>query len=517
MSFGPVHRYLGSPPEAAGLATLFERLADLAAAQPDAPWLIAPDRLGAAETLAFAEAERRSAGIAAWAAEQGLDRGTRVALAPRNDIDSAVALLGLMRAGLPTLVINPQEPPARLAEILGDMPCAAVIAPSAAAAGAATNLTLPAPDELPPRRADLDEPRPGDVSLLFGTSGSTAASKIVRQSHLALSANAEALRRHHGLAPGRRMLGCLPVHHVNGCHFTLMATLWAGATAILLERFEAAPFHDAVRTWRPALASVVPTILEALVADGARLPHDFGYFVSAAAPLSARTASRVLDRLGARVLQGFGLTETSNFSTTMPLGLDERSYRRLTCDADIPSIGGALYGNEVRTLRADGGPCDDGEIGEICMRGFNVMLDYADNPEATAAAFAYDWFHSGDMGCVRRDPDGRAYLFITGRAKNIAKVMGLPVSLEEMERALLRLPGIADAACCAIPDAVMGEAVVALVAAPAGLDRKAVEAHLSDYFSPLVLPRRYLPVAAVPRTPTGKVIRGDVAAIARAS
>jgi acyl-CoA synthetase (AMP-forming)/AMP-acid ligase II len=512
VTFGRVHAYLGRRPAEAGLPLIVDQVARHAAERPDSPWLIAPNEDA---QLTFAEAEERSASIAGWLLAQGLASGSLVTLAPRNDIASALALLGLLRAGICPLLVNPTEPKARLAEILAEFRTEALIAPSPASALVESSLVIP--DKLTHSAAPaLPIQRPMDAALLFGTSGSTSVSKIVRQSHLALSANAEALRRHHGLAPGVRLLGCLPVHHVNGCHFSLFATLWAGATTILLERFEIGSFHDAARAERPLLASVVPTILEALVCDGTRMPEDFGYFVSAAASLASRTAQALNEQLGSRVLQGYGLTETTNFSCTMPRGLGDASYRRLTCDSEIPSIGPALFGNEVAALRPDGSRAGDGEIGEIAMRGFNVMLGYAGNRPATEDAFRDDWFHSGDLGYLRRDPvDGRDYLFITGRVKNIAKVMGLPVSLEEMERALLRLPGISDAACCAIPDRAMGDSVVAIVVAPAGIDRHRIDAFLEDWFSPFALPRRYVLVPAVPRSLTGKIIRRDVASIAR--
>src|SRR6185436_14333281 len=110
----------------------------------------------------------------------------------------------------------------------------------------------------------------------------------------------------------------------------------------------------------------------------------------------ARTCGQVLDRLGVRVLQGYGLTETTNFSTTMPRGLSDARYRELMVDAAIPSIGVAVHGNEVAVLRPDGTRADPGEIGELCMRGHNVMLGYTD-PEATERVFEGGWFHSGDL------------------------------------------------------------------------------------------------------------------------
>jgi acyl-CoA synthetase (AMP-forming)/AMP-acid ligase II len=441
-------------------------------------------------------------------------------LLPRNDLRSVVTIFALLRAGCAIFFINPTEPPKRLAELLGALPIDAVLAPSPeVAAQQPAARGVPDPELLgdPSASVAIDAPLAGDArALLFGTSGSTATSKIVAQAHYNAAINAEALRLHHALGPGVRVLGCLPIHHVNGLHFTLLATLWAGAQAILLETFKPAQYLRALAEHRPAIASVVPSILEALLLArrGASLPPELRYFVSAAAPLSARTCAAVLDELGVRVLQGYGLTETTNFSTTMPDGLSDAAYRRLMIDAAIPSIGVALHGNEVAVLRPDGSRAPAGEIGEICMRGHNVMLGYVDNEEATREAFMHGWFHSQDLGFEILDEEpGRSFFVVTGRRKNMAKVMGIAVSLEEMERTLLRLPSVLDAACFSVPDRLLGESLVAVVVSAQPLDSARIGAHLRDYFGPVVLPRRYVQAEAIPRTATGKILRTRLGAM----
>src|SRR6185503_19028555 len=164
---------------------------------------------------------------------------------------------------------------------------------------------------------------PDSAALLFGTSGSTAVSKIVSQSHRNAVVNAYAVSLHHRLRPGDRLLGCLPFHHVNGVHFTLLATLYAGAHAVVLNTFDPRTYIDVIERFRPRLASVVPSLLEVLLdtCGDRALPREFDYFVSAAAPLAARTARAVRNQFRTRVLQGYGLTETTNFSTTVPTDL----------------------------------------------------------------------------------------------------------------------------------------------------------------------------------------------------
>jgi acyl-CoA synthetase (AMP-forming)/AMP-acid ligase II len=504
-------------------AGLVSRLENWAGTTPDASWLTAVDAAGNAETFTFSRAADAVRRLAGWLAlTLGAGPGATVAVLVSNDTRSALTVLAALRCGYSVFFISPADPGPRRAELLGALPLTAVLAPDPrATAQLPTAVPVPDPSGLP-EPVTSGAPVPGG-RLLFATSGSTAASKIVVQSEYAATMNAEALRRHHGLGPGARVLGCLPVCHVNGLHFTLLSTLWSGAEAVLLRSFAPARYRECAERFRPHIASVVPSILDQLV-TGPR--PDFGpqfrYFVSAAAPLSARTAANVLDKLGARVIQGYGLTETTNFSTMMPADLTDEEYRALMIDNAVPSVGTALFGNEVAVLRSDGSAAEPGESGEVCMRGHNVMLGYLDNPSANAEAFAGGWFHSGDLGYLTQDAGGRSFLVLTGRSKNIAKTLGFAVSLEEMERWLQSLPWVRDAACFAEPDRFRGEAVVAVVAADGGLDEDALERHLAAHFPPAVLPARYIHAETVPRTETGKILRrrlaqahGSAAAVSR--
>lgn len=517
-----VHRYqgrgLGAPLTAR--PTIVDQLRYWAVAAPEAVYMVAVAADGTRHTTTFGELERRSACLSAWLRRTlGLGPGDIVALLPRNDMRSVITIFALLRAGCSVFFINPAEPSQRLGELLEAVPLAAVLAPTPeVAARTPVTATIPELDVLPlPDPLPDDPPLAADAgALLFGTSGSTATSKLVSQSHYNAAINAEALRRHHRLGPGVRVLGCLPIHHVNGLHFTLLATLWSGAQAVLLDAFNPRQYPRILAEHRPAIASVVPSILEALLLTWREpsLPPGFSYFVSAAAPLRAQTCQAVHARLGARVLQGYGLTETTNFSTTMPIELTDDAHRRLALDAEIPSIGVALHGNEVAVLRPDGTPAEPGEIGEICMRGHNVMLGYLGNEAGTAEAFRHGWFHSQDLGYALDDePTGQTFFFITGRSKSMAKVMGIAVSLEEMERALLRLPELSDAACFAVPDPLAGEALVAVVVSAAFVEPSRLAAHLEGYFNPVVIPRRFVSATAIPRTATGKLIRSQLPAL----
>lgn len=491
-------------------------LTEMAARASDGtPYLTAFSDYGEPTTLTYSELIDLSARLSTWLhVRYGVTIGSIVGLLPCNDLFSVVALFAIMRAGATVLVLNPLDPAPRIRTQLQHQGATVTLfSPKVPSDATKDAVAIPGFDTLTRMpRAAVSDVEPMMTAMYFPTSGSTATSKVVAQSHASLIANARGVCAHHGLKPGDRLLGCLPLHHVNGVHFTLLATFVAGAHAFLVHSFDPFRYPELLRSTRPRIASVTPSILEVLLSTWRRpsLPSDFSYFVSAAAPLSKRTAQIVHRELNTRVLQGYGLTETTNFSTTVPADISAESYRRLVLDAEIPSVGVAIGGNELTILRPDGTPAGPGDSGEICMRGHNVMTRYAKNRAATAEAFRDGWFHSGDLGYSVRDPSSANNMFfIVGRKKNIAKVGGESVSLEEVERALITFPEILDAACAAVPFPVIGDAVIAAVVLYHKSDIN-MKKRLAEVLSPHAVPRKIVIVEQIPRTSTGKILRADL-------
>lgn len=511
--FEEAHRYRGHAFDEPLFRPLHivERLEHWSVRQPDAPCLTTLTADGFCQTLTFGQVHAHALRIASWlVAEHSVGPGSAVAVLPRNNARSVALVLGVLRAGAIAFLIDPDERIERLRELLSALPVAAVLgadpAPSTATCGV---LDVPDPGALPDNPAPVAVYAHRGASLYFGTSGSTATSKIVAQPRYSVAVNAEAVTRHHGLAPGVRILGCLPIHHVNGLNFSIFATLWSGCEAVLVQAPRPDLLHQAITTAHPDLVSVVPTTLDLLVLSDLEIRSPkLRYFLSAAAPLSARTARAVWERFAVPVVQGYGLTEAVNFSVTMPTDLSADTYRRAVLEAPVPAIGAALFGNDVAVLRPDGTVADLDERGEICVRGHNVMLEYVDNPEATLAAFEHGWLHTGDLGVRTRVRGLDAPMFIVnGREKNVAMVMGVSVSLEELERRIREVPGVEDAACVAVADQLRGETIVAAVVTPSTIKPATYRQHLDLYFSPMVLPSRWLTVPAIPRTATGKIVR----------
>ncbi|MFF2393286.1 AMP-binding protein [Nocardia sp. NPDC058114] len=494
--------------------TIVDVLFRRAASTPSAPYLTwFPDR-GEPEVLTYGGLDERSRVIAAWLAGPDGLRGSRVGVLAVNDIDTVVALFAVLRAGGTCLLLNPSDPIDRLRSILSAHPTVAVLR-SSHVPDVLSELArlIPMWD---PTAAVIDSavdhvPTPGMAAFMFGTSGSTAASKLVVQSHRAVLANAHGLRRHHSLRAEDTIAGGLPIHHVNGVHFTVVGVLNAGAHVLLPQSLSPLPYRAMLDAHRPRIASVVPTVLEALLVTGRgwRPPSSLQYVVTAAAPLTASLARRVMEAFGLRVVQGYGLTETTNFSTTLPIDLADGDYRALILDAQIPTVGIAFPGNEVAVLSPTGDVLDQGETGEICMRGPNIMDGYASAPDLTRDAFAGGWFHSGDLGHWHVGPGNRRYYTLTGRIKNIANVKGEAVSLEELEHSLLAVPAVVDAACVALPHPLLGEEVVAFMILREGTVDE-VRLQLAYTVSPNALPRRWYEVDTIPRTATGKLQRGIV-------
>jgi acyl-CoA synthetase (AMP-forming)/AMP-acid ligase II len=517
--FALAHTYGGAPfgsrlPIIPSIPDLLRRRARV---QGAAPFVTEVSAGGEATTLTFAEAESRSAALAGWLrGEAGVRPGDVVGLIAANDLASITAVFAILRLGCSVLFLNRADPPARIAQQTGALAARVVVrSPAVHEAGGAAALPLRA--GWAPAGGAPGAETPADPladAFFFGTSGSTAASKLVAQAHYNAAVNAEAVRRHHRIGPRDVLLAVLPLHHVNALHLTLFGTLAGGAHVVFAHAFDPFGYARLLERFAPRIASVAPSLLEALLATwrGRALPGGFGYFVSAAAPLAARTARGVSERMGARVMQGYGLTETVNFSTTLPPDLSADAYRRLMLDAEIPSVGVALYGNEVAVLGPDGARVPPGVVGEVCIRGHNVMMRYAGNPEATAEAFRGGWFHTQDLGYETGAGAGaRRYLVLTGRTRNIAKVRGESVSLDEMDRVMKGVPLVEDCAAVAVPDDLLGEKVVVGIVGPDPLSEAEVRAALAAAFPAAVLPRRIVRMDAIPRTPTGKILRPELA------
>ncbi len=448
-----------------------------------------------------------------------IDKNSYVAILPENSIESIYIIYAVMYNHALAVIINPNEPKARILSQINKFNCALTIIDKYSyqidqnMGLCAQDLVLES-EKLPETDSEEKYFDPQQGALIIFTTGSTSDSKPVLQMHYNIAINSCALVQHHQLNKNQKLLCALPICHVNGLEFTIFATMVAGSTVVLCDAFDPSIYLSLINKYHITLASLVPPMLNAIL-DENLIASDYPmlrYFVTAAAPLSSKTSNGIWQKFRKRIVQGYGLTETTNFSTLMSLDINDTIYRSLMIDCDIPSVGSEIFGNEVTILRNDGSQADIGEEGEICMRGHNVMAGYLFNPDATKKSFDGGWFHSGDIGKFTVFPSvENKFLVITGRIKNIIKVNGHAVSLEEIDRLILGMNFVYDCVTCAMNDKEVGEVPLSFVVRKnESLSEENILDTLAKYLSYQSLPKAILFVAEIPRMKNGKVNRSVI-------
>jgi acyl-CoA synthetase (AMP-forming)/AMP-acid ligase II len=303
------------------------------------------------------------------------------------------------------------------------------------------------------------------------------------------------------IGEGDTIAGVLPFFHIYGMTVIMNQALWCGATVVTMPRFEMGAFLDVLERRRITKAHLVPPIVLALAkhpdVEGRDL-SSLRWINSGAAPLGAELAEACAARLGCRVVQGYGLTETSPVTHAVPVETGENRPG---------SIGPPIPGTEVRVVDVvTGAELGPGEDGEVWIRGPQVMRGYLGNEEATRETVDADgWLHTGDIG--HADADG--WFFLVDRLKELIKVKGFQVAPAELEAVLLDHPRIADAAVVASPDDEAGEVPKAYVVAAEGarLDAEEVMAFVAERVASYKRVRRVQVTDAIPKSASGKVLR----------
>jgi long-chain acyl-CoA synthetase len=454
----------------------------------------------------------------------GVSRGKRVATLFVNDPEVPITLFAAWSIGASVVPVNLGEDDERIAFVLRNSEaCAALYLPEAAGRveklrDASLGLrwhdvSRPAPAT--PLVSDAPEPpEPEDEALIVYTSGTTGAPKGVALTQQNLLVDAHALVRWHGLGEASRLMCVLPTHHVNGILVTLVTPLLAGASVVLCRKFQASAFWETAARERVEIVSVVPTLLAFLLEDerGTR-NHDlagFRHLICGAGPLTVELAARFEERFGYRIIHGYGLSETTCYSSMLPVDLAPEQHRALMRDHGFPSIGTPLPPNEMAIHDRDGNPLPEGERGEIVIRGVNVMRGYYRRPEANAETFAHAWFRSGDEGFFRRGPGGRDYYFITGRIKELIIRGGVNLSPFEIDEVLNAIPGVARGLAVGFENRWYGEEVGAYVMLEPGarLEEAAILRACREKLPFAKAPKVVVFGSDIPVTSTGKYQRG---------
>jgi len=345
-------------------------------------------------------------------------------------------------------------------------------------------------------------PREDLVALPY-SSGTTGLPKGVMLTHHNLVSNLCQTHSVEQLSDQEVLIGILPFYHIYGMVVIMSGALRAGGTIVTMPRFDLEQFLELLQTHAVTMAYLVPPIVLAL----AKHPLVDNYDISAlqnilsgAAPLPEPVAKACIDRHGLMLRQGYGLTETS--PVTHANGRD----REIKHD----SVGVALPNTEYRIVDlSTGADADTGGLGEVWVRGPQVMKGYLDNPEATRDMLDSDgWLHTGDIG--RADSGG--YLFVVDRVKELIKYKGLQVAPAELEGVIQAHPAVADVAVIPAPDVEAGEIPKAFVVrrANAEVTAEAIMAYVADRVAPHKKVRAIEFIDSIPKVPSGKILRREL-------
>jgi acyl-CoA synthetase (AMP-forming)/AMP-acid ligase II len=338
-----------------------------------------------------------------------------------------------------------------------------------------------------------------DLVALPYSSGTSGLPKGVMLTHRNLVANICQTIAHQRLREDERVIAVLPFFHIYGLVVLMNIPLYRGATIVTMPRFDLREFLRVIQDYRITRAWVVPPIVLALAKQPLVDEFDLSsleFMLSGAAPLSAELQLACSKRLGCHMQQGYGLTETSPTTHSVP---DDVAGQMLG------SIGPAVPNTECRVVDVlTGEDAPAGEPGELCIRGPQVMKGYLNDPEATARTIDPDgWLHTGDVARV----DDHGSVRIVDRVKELIKYKGYQVAPAELEGLLLTHPAIADAAVIGLPDEDAGEIPKAFVVPSGPLTPEEVTAFVAEHVAPYKKVRAVELVDEIPKTPSGKVLR----------
>jgi long-chain acyl-CoA synthetase len=460
--------------------------------------------------LNYSELDTRTSRVANWARRRGQRPGDRVGIMLPNVVQFPILYYGLLRAGVVVVPMNPLLKQREVAHCLADSGAQTILAWHAAegardgAAAAAADCIVIGPDG-----SELDDAEPDsaitergmhETAVILYTSGTTGTPKGAQLTHENLHRNADAsahqLLR---LAIDDVIMGCLPLFHAFGQTCALNAAVIGGASITLLPRFDPRRALQVIHRDRVTVFAGVPTMYTALAAvpDETAVPT-LRLCISGGAALPIEVLNNFETAYGCQILEGYGLSETS------PVVSFNRAEHR-----KVGSIGSPIEGVSMRLVDESGADVPDGDIGEIAVQGHNVMAGYWRQPDATAAVIADGWLLTGDL--ARMDTEG--FFFIVDRKKDMIIRGGFNVYPREIEEVLYQHPNILEAAVIGIPHPGHGEEVVAVVVVddPETITGEDVRDYVKARVAPYKYPRQVWFVDALPKGPTGKVLKRAIA------
>jgi long-chain acyl-CoA synthetase len=348
---------------------------------------------------------------------------------------------------------------------------------------------------------DVAERAADDTAVILYTSGTTGKPKGAELTHHNLRKNVEVSVGLFDMGVGDTIFAGLPLLHSFGQTCTMNAAIYGGATITLLPRFDAGKALEIIARDRCTVFEGVPTMYGALLNHPGREDYDVSCLrvcASGGASMPVEVLRGFEDAFGCKVLEGYGLSETSPVA----------SFNHPDRDRKPGSIGTPIAGVEMKVVDDDGEEVPTGEIGEILIKGHNVMKGYLNQPEATAEAIKDGWFATGDMAKV--DEDG--YFFIVDRKKELIIRGGYNVYPREVEEVLYEHPAVREVAVVGVPHAELGEEVGAAIALKEGAeaDPEEIKAFVKEQVAAYKYPRKIWLVDDLPKGPTGKILKREI-------
>ena len=491
------------------MTNLAQNLIDTAAKEGPHPALRMDDA-----HLSYDEFRDAASRVAASLRSRGVRPGDRVGMVLPNVLSFPVVFYGALMAGAAVVPMNPllkaqeveyylRDSGARLV-VTGEQSAgpvteaAGTVGIEAVTVGAALPEALMA-DEGPAAPVDRAD---DDTAVILYTSGTTGQPKGAELTHSGLNSNARTTQETllEG-TPDDVIMGCLPLFHVFGLTCSLNAGVLAGATLTLLPRFDGSKALSVIERDGVTVFEGVPTMFSAMLHSpdaGTTDVSSLRLCVSGGSAMPVEVMRSFEEQFGCIVLEGYGLSETSPVA----------SFNHPHAERKPGSIGTPIRGVEMRLVDDDGKDVAEDEVGEIAIRGENVMKGYWQRPEDTAKAIPDGWFRTGDL--ARQDEDD--YFVIVDRKKEMIIRGGYNVYPREIEEALYEHPAVAEAACIGITHPDLGEEVAAAVALKPGAsaDPEELKAWAKERVAAYKYPRHVWLVDALPKGPTGKILRRSV-------
>ncbi len=460
-------------------------------------------------------------GLAAKAAgamkQAGLEPGDRVALILPNVPAFPVLLYGTLLAGGTVVPMNPllkageieyffSDSGAKLAFVWGDFMSEAVAGAESLDTKVIQSGPIgPSEEDLPPGEpiATPVERADDDTAVILYTSGTTGRPKGAELTHQNLDLNAkrssEDIMR---MLPEDVIMGCLPLFHVFGLTCGLNAAVRCGATLTLIPRFDPAKALEVVARDKVTIFQGVPTMYGAMLHHPDAATADTSSLrvcVSGGSALPEETMRQFEQAFDAQILEGYGLSETSPVA----------SFNMLDKPTKPGTIGRAIPGCEMKLVDADGNDVPPGDgVGEIAIRGDNVMKGYWGKPEETQAAIPDGWFRTGDLATV----DDEGYYTIVDRKKDLIIRGGMNIYPREVEEVLYTHPDVVECAVVSVPHPELGEDVGAAVSLKPGSTAtlEDIQQYVKERIAAYKYPRQIWQLDELPKGPTGKILRRSV-------